>query len=78
VTDWHVVVHNDEVNTFQVVVDVFHRVVGLPMEDAVAGMWRVHDQGSAKISATGRDAAEAMVARLQGYGLDAAVGWAES
>ena len=76
--DWHIVVHNDEINMFQLVADVLHRVVGLPMEDAVAGMWRIHDQGSAMISATGRDAAEAMVARLQSYGLDAAVGWAES
>jgi ATP-dependent Clp protease adaptor protein ClpS len=78
VTEWHVVVHNDSVNTISVVVDVLNRVVGLPLDDAVAGMRRIHEQGSAAISSTSRDAVETMVARLHGYGLDASVGRAAS
>ena len=33
-TDWHVAVHNDEMNVFPVVVDVLNRVVGLKLDDA--------------------------------------------
>ena len=76
-TDWHVAVHNDEMNAFPVVVDVLNRVVGLTLPDAIAGAWRIHEQGSALISSTGRDAAEAIVARLHSYGIDASVGRSE-
>ncbi|MFI9380617.1 ATP-dependent Clp protease adaptor ClpS [Kutzneria sp. NPDC052558] len=76
-TDWHIVVHNDEVNTFPLVVDVFQRIVGLSMDEAIAGMRRVHEHGSAMISAADRAGAEAMVARLHTYGLDASVGRAD-
>jgi ATP-dependent Clp protease adaptor protein ClpS len=74
VTDWHVAVHNDEMNLFPVVVDVLNRVVGLKLEDAIAGTWRVHEKGSVLISSASRDAAETTVARLHSYGIDASVG----
>jgi ATP-dependent Clp protease adaptor protein ClpS len=77
VTDWHVAVHNDEMNTFPVVVDVLNRVVGLKLPDAIAGTRRVHEKGSVLISSTSRDAAEATVARLHSYGIDASVGRSE-
>jgi len=77
VTDWHVAVHDDELNVFPVVVDVLNRVVGLKLDDAIAGTRRIHEQGSALISSTSRDAAEAMVARLHTYGIDASVGRSE-
>jgi ATP-dependent Clp protease adapter protein ClpS len=77
VTDWHVVLHNDEMNTFPLVVDVLNRVAGLKLDDAVAGARRVHEHGSVLISAAGRDAAEATVARLHSFGLDASVGRSE-
>ena len=76
-TDWHVAVHNDEMNTFAVVADVLNRVVGLKLDVAVAATWRVHEQGSALISSTSRGAAEATVARLHSYGIDASVGRSE-
>jgi len=77
VTDWHVVVHDDDMNMFPVVVDVLNRVVGLPLAEAVAGTRRIHEHGSVSISAAGRDAAEATVARLHSYGLNASVGRSE-
>lgn len=73
-TDWHVAVHNDEMNSALVVADVLNRVAGLPLDDAKAGVVRLHQQGSVLISSTSRDAAEAIVARLHSYGIDASVG----
>jgi ATP-dependent Clp protease adaptor protein ClpS len=74
VTDWHVAVHNDEMNMFPVVVDVLNRVAGLTLDVAIVATRRVHEQGSALISSTSREAAEATVARLHSYGIDASVG----
>jgi ATP-dependent Clp protease adaptor protein ClpS len=78
VTKWQVVVHNDSVNTFSVVADVLTRVAGLTPDEAIASMWRIHNEGSLTIASAGRDAAESMVARLHGFGLDATVHWTES
>lgn len=75
---WQVVVHDDAVNSYPVVVHVLNRVAGLSLDEAVAATARVQEAGEAAISSTSRPAAEATVAQLRGYGLVATVDWSRS
>jgi ATP-dependent Clp protease adapter protein ClpS len=68
--DFRVVVHNDALNTFALIVDVLNRVCALPPADAVTVARQIHNEGRATVGlAMTRADAEAMVARVQGFGL---------
>jgi ATP-dependent Clp protease adapter protein ClpS len=78
VKQWQVVVHNDAVNFYAVVVDVLNRVAGLSYDAAIEATKRIQETGIAAISSPSQHAAELMAVRLRGYGLDATVAWSKS
>ncbi|MFC0437232.1 ATP-dependent Clp protease adaptor ClpS [Kutzneria buriramensis] len=75
---WQVVVHDDAVNFYAVVVDVLNRVGGLSYDNAIEAAKRIQETGMVAISSTSQHAAELTAVRLRGYGLDATIAWSKS
>jgi ATP-dependent Clp protease adapter protein ClpS len=71
---WRVVIHNDQVNSFPVVVQLVHSLCGLPLDDALSVVAGVHHYGSAEVAVFPEPvAAEQLVVALQRSGIDASV-----
>ncbi|MEU0515222.1 MULTISPECIES: ATP-dependent Clp protease adaptor ClpS [unclassified Amycolatopsis] len=71
---WAVVVHNDDVNSYQTAIFALHTVVGLSVERGMEFADVVHHQGAAELTRfSAREQAEGLVAELQVLGLHATV-----
>lgn len=68
---WATVVWNDPVNLMSYVVHVFRTHFGYPRARAEQLMLQVHEQGRAIVSEGSREAVEADVMAMHGYGLRA-------
>lgn len=73
-TAWRVVIHNDQVNSFAVVVHLVHTLCARTLEDAAQLAAQVHHHGSAEVAALPEPGgAEQLVVALQRRGLNATV-----
>ena len=76
---WKVILHNDDVTTFEFVVVLLMSVFQKEIEEAVRLTQEVHDTGAALITVTGLERAELYVeqvhslARAQGFPLAASM-----
>lgn len=69
---WVVLIHNDNVNSFDGVIYALHRIVGLAVGDALHSTMFVHERGTAEVGRFAELAdAELLTARLQVFGLHA-------
>lgn len=71
---WNVLVWNDPISLMSYVVLVFRRLFGYDHETATRLMLQVHNEGKAVVATQPREQAEATVARLHGFGLQATLG----
>ena len=62
---WRVVLHNDDVNPMDEVVEAIHRLTPLSREQALARMHEAHITGSAMLLVTHRERAELYVEQFQ-------------
>ncbi len=73
-SEWFVRIHNDEVTSALVVMDVLHRLCDLPWPEAIDTTRRVHWGRWADVAARASQAqAEELAVALQRYGLRATV-----
>jgi ATP-dependent Clp protease adapter protein ClpS len=73
-TVWRVVIHNDQVNSYPVVVHLLHTLCALPLPDAVSLAAAVHYQSSVEVAAfPDQGSAEQLVVAFQRRGLDAMI-----
>jgi ATP-dependent Clp protease adapter protein ClpS len=71
---WRVVIHNDNVNSFAVVVHLVHTLCGVDLEDATNLASMVHYQRSAEVAEfPDQYSAEQLVVAFQRHGLDAMI-----
>lgn len=66
---WRVVLHNDEVNVFENVVRLLHRITPLSMEEAFERTQQAHTNGKAVLLSTHKERAELYVEQLTSVGL---------
>ena len=71
--DWSVIVHNDDVTTFETVITALQRIFGHSHDAAEALAWRVHREGKAVVAVQPRDEATASVKKLHGYKIQASM-----
>jgi ATP-dependent Clp protease adaptor protein ClpS len=76
-TPWRAIVWNDPVNLMSYVVYVFRSYFGFSREKATRLMLQVHHEGRAIVATGTREAMEAHVHAMHGYGLMATVDRAE-
>ena len=76
-TPWRTVVWNDPVNLMSYVVYVFRSYFGFSREQATRLMLQVHHEGRAIVATGTREAMEAHVHAMHGFGLSATVDKAE-
>jgi ATP-dependent Clp protease adaptor protein ClpS len=76
-TPWQTIVWNDPVNLMSYVVYVFRSYFGFSREKATQLMLQVHHEGRAIVATGTREAMEAHVHAMHGYGLSATVDRAE-
>jgi len=62
---WKVVLHNDDVNEMEQVVETIHKLTPLNREQAVARMHEAHSAGAAVLLVTHRERAELYVEQFQ-------------
>lgn len=62
---WRVVLHNDDVNGMDEVVEAIHRLTPLSRDEALARMREAHLTGSAMLLVTHRERAELYVEQFQ-------------
>jgi ATP-dependent Clp protease adaptor protein ClpS len=72
-TPWRAVVWNDPVNLMSYVVYVFRSYFGFSQEKATRLMLQVHNDGRTIVATGSREAMEAHVAAMHGFGLTATV-----
>lgn len=72
-TPWVVVVWDDPVNLMSYVTYVFQQYFGFPRATAERLMRQVNDEGRAIVATGPREAMEAHVQAMHGYGLQASV-----
>lgn len=72
-TPWRAIVWNDPVNLMSYVVYVFTSYFGFSSEKATRLMLQVHHEGRAIVASGTREAMEAHVHAMHGYGLSATV-----
>jgi ATP-dependent Clp protease adaptor protein ClpS len=68
---WAVVVHNDDVTTFETVITALVRLFGHSRDAAENLAWKVHQEGRAVVAVLEEAAAEAGVRSLHGYRIQA-------
>jgi ATP-dependent Clp protease adaptor protein ClpS len=76
-TPWRAIVWNDPVNLMSYVVYVFRSYFGFSREKATRLMLQVHHEGRAIVATGTREAMEAHVHAMHGYGLMATIDRAE-
>lgn len=70
-TPWTVVMHNDPINLFAMVVKVLQKVCEHPKEKAERLTNQIHNEGKAVVWDGPKEQAEMKAHQLQGWGLDA-------
>ena len=70
-SQWRTVVHDDPVNTMDVVTWVFRTFFGFPLQLARRRMLEVHTRGRATVSTGARERMEVDVTAMHSYGLRA-------
>ncbi|MSR70212.1 MAG: ATP-dependent Clp protease adaptor ClpS [Phycisphaerales bacterium] len=66
---WAVIVHNDNLNTFDFVIRCLREIARLEMNTAIEKTNEIHYQGASPVTCTHREHAELISERLQGRGL---------
>jgi ATP-dependent Clp protease adaptor protein ClpS len=66
---WRVLLHNDEVNLFENVIRILHRLTPLSEEEAFQRTQRAHTSGRAVLLSTHKERAELYVEQLTSAGL---------
>ncbi len=66
---WAVIVHNDNLNTFEFVIRCLREIARLEMNTAIEKTNEIHFQGASPVTCTHREHAELIRERLQGRGL---------
>jgi ATP-dependent Clp protease adaptor protein ClpS len=66
---WRVLLHNDEVNLFENVIRMLHRLTPLSMEEAFQRTHEAHTRGRAVLLSTHKERAELYVEQLTSVGL---------
>ena len=66
---WRVLLHNDEVNLFENVIRLLHRLTPLSMEEAFRRTQEAHMRGRAVLLSTHKERAELYVEQLTSVGL---------
>lgn len=61
---WKVIVHNDDVNTFNHVIHTFMEIVYMDENEAIEKTGEVHHQGLSVVSITHKEKAEFLMERL--------------
>ncbi len=69
VPPWRVLLHNDEVNLFENVIRILHRLTPLSMEEAFQRTQQAHTSGRAVLLSTHKERAELYVEQLTSAGL---------
>lgn len=70
---WAVIVHNDDVNSFDYVIRCLREIARLDMSLAVAKTNEIHHDGASPVTCTHREHAELICERLQSRGLTATI-----
>jgi ATP-dependent Clp protease adaptor protein ClpS len=70
---WAVIVWNDDVTTFQTVIDAFIDIFGHTAERADQLAWKIHRTGKAVAAVRPKDEAEAAVKALHGRKISASL-----
>lgn len=70
---WAVVVHNDDVTTFETVVTALVQIFNHSGEAAEKLAWKVHHEGRAVVAVLEEESAEAGVRALHGYRIQASL-----
>ena len=70
---WNVIVWDDPVTPMTVVVVVFRKIFGFPIEKATRLMLTVHHEGRALVWSGSRDRAEGFCVQLHTHGLQATI-----
>ena len=70
---WTVVVHNDNVNTFDFVIRCLRDIARLELTAAIIKTNEIHDDGAARVAFTHREHAELISERLVSRGLTATI-----
>jgi len=70
---WAVIVHNDNINTFDFVIRCLREIARLEMNMAVTKTNEIHHEGASQVTHTHREHAELICERLQGRGLTVTV-----
>jgi ATP-dependent Clp protease adaptor protein ClpS len=68
---WMAIVLDDPINTMDFVVEVFQRLFGFPLEEAVRKMYEVHYEGRSIVWVGPKERCELYVEQLGSYGLTA-------
>jgi ATP-dependent Clp protease adaptor protein ClpS len=66
---WMVVIHNNDYNSFDEVVDVLMRATGCSGEEAAIETWEAHTYGKAPVHFSGRDECEIVAAMISSIGV---------
>jgi len=67
---YHVIILNDEVHTFDYVIELLTRLFHHPLDTAVALTWTIHNSGKAVVYTTHLEKAELKRDQVLGYGAD--------
>jgi ATP-dependent Clp protease adaptor protein ClpS len=76
---WKVILHNDDVTTFEFVIDLLRKLFHKPQAEAARLTFEIHETGSALVEVTSLERAELYVeqvrslARPRGYPLTATI-----
>jgi len=68
---WAVVVHNDDINTFDFVIRCLREIARLDSSIAIAKTMEIHQEGASAVAHSHREHAELICERLQSRGLTA-------
>ncbi len=70
---WAVVVHNDDVNTFDFVIRCLREIARLELTAAVVKTKEIHHEGASRVTCTHREHAELIAERLCSRGLTSTI-----
>jgi len=70
---WMVLVHNDDVNTFEYVINCFMEIAGMKLQQAVIKTLEVDKEGVSVIKITHKEYAEFIMEQLKSCGLSCSI-----
>lgn len=71
--EWHVVVFNNEVNTFDEVILILQRATGCSLQEAELETWEIHHLGRSLVHYGSREECERAAAIIRTIGIEVAV-----